>query len=289
MFDYLIGTENTSDMPESYLRENGIDYTYLPYRIDDHLYTRENELSSEEFYRQMRSGKMPITSQVNPEEAKKFFLEKKKICKNILHLSLSSGISGTYNSARLAAQEVMEEDPSVNIIVIDTLCASMGVGLVIDKAVKMRKQGLSMEENSARIREMIPHCVHAFTVDDLNHLYRGGRVSRTAALIGTVAGIKPILNVNDEGKLIPVTKVRGRKKALLKLVDYMEEHIGPYRTPEDTFFISHGDCLEDAEFVRDEITKRFGMKACMINVLSATIAAHAGPGTVALFFMGDNR
>ncbi len=289
MFDYLIGTENTADMPDSYLQANEIDYTYLPYRIDDHQYTRENELSSEEFYRQMRSGKMPVTSQVNPEEAKKFFLEKKKICKNILHLSLSSGISGTYNSARLAAEEVMEEDPSVNIIVIDTLCASMGVGIIIDKAVKMRKQGLSMEENAARIREMLPHCVQTFTVDDLNHLYRGGRVSKTTAIIGTVAGIKPILRVDEEGKLSPVTKVRGRKKALLKLVDYMEEHIGSHHTMEDTFFISHGDCLEDAEFVRDEIVKRFGMQDCMINVLSATIAAHAGPGTVALFFMGDNR
>ncbi len=289
MFDYLIGTENTADLPDSYLQANEIDYTYLPYRIDDNLYTRENELSSEEFYRQMRSGKMPVTSQVNPEEAKKFFLEKKKICKNILHLSLSSGISGTYNSARLAAQEVMEEDPSVNIIVIDTLCASMGVGLIVDKAVRFRKQGLSMEENAARIREMLPHCVQIFTVDDLNHLYRGGRVSKTTAILGTVAGIKPILRVDEEGKLSPITNVRGRKKALLKLVDYMEEHIGPYRTLEDSFFISHGDCFDDAAFVRDEIKKRFGMQDCQINALSATIAAHAGPGTVALFFMGDNR
>ena len=146
-----------------------------------------------------------------------------------------------------------------------------------------------MDEVAAWVTENVPHLVHIFTVDDLNHLYRGGRVSRTAAVIGTVVGIKPILHVDDEGHLIPISKVRGRKKSLSALVDYMEKKIGKYRDENDIVFISHGDALEDAEFVRDMVKERMGIDSFMINHIGPTIGAHSGPGTIALFFLGESR
>ena len=139
------------------------------------------------------------------------------------------------------------------------------------------------------MEEHIPHLVHIFTVDDLNHLYRGGRVSRTAAVVGTVVGIKPILHVDSEGHLIPIQKVRGRKKSLHALVDHMAEKMGSYRDANDIIFISHGDALEDAQAVRDEIRERFGIDSFLMNHIGPTIGAHSGPGTIALFFLGESR
>lgn len=237
----------------------------------------------------MREGKMPTTSQVNPEEAKDYFKEFIKEDKEILYLAFSSGLSGTYNSAKLAAEEVMEENPDCRIIVIDTLCASLGEGLIVHKAVCMRDEGKSMDEVADWVNTHLQNLVHVFTVDDLYHLYRGGRVSKTTAFIGTLAGIKPKLHVDEEGHLILIGKVRGRKKSLTALVDYMEEKMGTFQAENDIVFISHGDALEDAEFVRDQVEERFGIKNFLINNIGPTIGAHSGPGTIALFFMGEER
>lgn len=293
MSDFKIITDTTADLPMEYIKENDIGLTYLNCIIDDKTYGKDNieELDLSRFYAMMREGKTPITSQVNPEEGKELLEEYCKTDKEILCLSFSSGLSGTYNSMRIAANEIMEEHPECRVKVIDSLCASLGEGLFIYKAVEMRKMGKSMAETAQWLEEHKLNFVHVFTVDDLFHLYRGGRVSKTSAVIGTVAGIKPILHVDDEGHLIPVSKVRGRKKSLLGLVDYMEEKQGSYaqENKEGMIFISHSDALEEAEFVRDEIKRRFGADKFCINMIGPVIGAHTGTGTVALFFMGEER
>ena len=232
---------------------------------------------------------MPTNSQFNPQQYKEYFSEFLKENKNLLYISFSSGLSGSCGNAVLAANELMEEDGECRIIVVDSKCASMGEGLFVHKALKMQAEGKSMEETAGYLNELVPHLTHVFTVDDLNHLYRGGRVSKAAAIVGTIAAIKPILHVDDEGHLIPISKVRGRKKSLNALVDYMEEKTKGYPGENDIVFISHGDALEDAEYVKAEIEKRFGIKDFKINHIGPTIGAHSGPGTIALFFEGSSR
>lgn len=289
---FKITTDSTADLPVEYLKEHNIGCMPISYILDGVTYGRERELDWKDFYFKMRSeGKMPTTSQINPAEAKEYFEEYIKTEKEILHLAFSSGLSGTYNNMRMAAEEVMEEHPDCRIIVVDSLCASMGEGLFVHKAVRMRDAGKSMEETARFLNEHVQNFVHVFTVDDLFHLYRGGRVSRTTAVIGTLASIKPKLHVDSEGHLIVIGKVRGRKKSLNALVDYMEEKMGGYlqENKDDFVFISHGDALEDAEYVRDQIRERFGIQHFMINHIGPTIGAHSGPGTIALFFMGESR
>lgn len=234
---------------------------------------------------------MPTTSQINPAEAKEYFESYLEKDKEILYLAFSSGLSGTCGNIRMAADEIMEEHSDVKIIVVDSLGASMGEGLFVHKAVKMRDAGKSIEETAEWLEKHVLNFTHVFTVDDLFHLYRGGRVSKTAAVLGTMISIKPKLHVDNEGHLILIGKVRGRKKSLSALVDYMEEKMGSWteENRDDYVFISHGDALEDAEYVRDLIKERFGFRNFMINHIGPTIGAHSGPGTIALFFMGESR
>ncbi len=289
MPEFKIITNTTADLPLDYIRENNLGLMVFNYTIQEETYTKGHELDWKKFYALMREGHMPTTSQVNPQECKEYFEEYLKETDKLLYICFSSGLSGTYGSACIAADMVMEEHPGCEIRIIDSKCASMGEGLLVHKAVQLQKAGKTMDEVAAWVVENIPHLIHIFTVDDLNHLYRGGRVSKTAAVIGTVVGIKPVLHVDNEGHLIPVSKVRGRKKSLNSLVDYMEEKMGKYRESNDIVFISHGDALEDAEFVRDAVKGRFGIDSFMINHIGPTIGAHSGPGTIALFFMGEER
>lgn len=289
MSDFKIITNTTADLPLDYVKENNLGLAVFNYTIKNETYNRERELDWKEFYKLMRDGNMPATSQVNPEELAELFKEYLKESKELLYICFSSGLSGTYNNACLAAETVMEENPDSRIVVVDSLAASMGEGLLVHKAVALKKAGKSLDETAAWLEENKLHLVHVFTVDDLNHLYRGGRVSRTAAIVGTMVGIKPVLHVDNEGHLVPIQKVRGRKKSLHALVDYMEEKMGRYREENDIVFISHGDALEDAESVRDEVKRRFGIESFLINHIGPTIGAHSGPGTVTLFFMGESR
>jgi len=293
MYDFKIITDTTTDLPMAYIEENDIGLMYLNCIIEGKTYGKGNmqELDLKSFYKGMREGKMPTTSQINPGEAKAEFEKYIDINKEILCLAFSSGLSGSYNSMRIAAEEVMEEHPECKITVIDSLCASLGEGLFVYQAVELRRAGKTMGETAKWLTEHIQNIVHVFTVDDLFHLYRGGRVSRTSAVIGTVAAIKPVLHVDHEGHLIPIMKKRGRKKALNCLVDYMEEKQGRFqeRNQKGVVFISHSDALEDAEYVRDEIRKRFGIEKFVINMIGPVIGAHTGTGTVALFFLGENR
>ncbi|MGN1140097.1 MAG: DegV family protein [Oliverpabstia sp.] len=289
MREYVITTDNTADLPYTYYKEHDIEYMYLTYQMEGETYGKQNELEYKDFYERMRKGSMPTTSQVNSEEAKEVLRPLLAQGKDILHLAFSSGLSGSYNSVRMAAEELREEFPDRKIVVIDSLCASLGEGLFVDKAVEMKEEGKSLEENAAWLEENKLNFCHVFTVDDLFHLHRGGRVSKVAAVVGTMINLKPLLHVDNEGHLIPLKNVRGRRKSLSGLVTMMEERIGDWKDKNTKIFISHGDCQEDAEYVAKLIKEKFGYETFLINTIGATIGAHAGPGTVALFFLGEYR
>ena len=293
MHNFKIVTDTTADLPSSYIKENDLGLLYLECIIDGKTYGEDNaeELDLADFYQMMRDGKMPTTSQVNPDQAKNAFEKFIETDKEILCLAFSSGLSGTYNSIKIAAEEVMEEHPDCKIVVMDTLCASLGEGLLVYQAVRLRKEGKTMEETAKCLEDHLYNMVHVFTADDLFHLYRGGRVSKTSAIIGTVAAIKPVMHVDNDGKLVAISKVRGRKKSLLALVDYMEKKQGDFAqmNKDGVVCISHSDALEEAEWLRDEIKKRFGIENFIINMIGPVIGSHTGTGTLALFFLGMER
>ena len=289
MSEYVITTDNNSDLPEKYFKDHGVGCMYLSYSLDGQNYTHENFLPEQEFYEAMRNGFMPTTAQVNPENAKTLLEPYLKEGKDILHIAFSSGLSGTYNSSRIAAEELMEEYPDRRIIVVDSLSASLGQGLLVWLAQQKKELGQTLEDVADWAEKNKLKMVHLFTVDDLNHLYRGGRVSRTTAIVGSMLNIKPVLHVDNEGKLTAIGKVRGRKKALQELVKLMDEKIGSFGADCDTIFISHGDCEQDAQYVAAKVKEKYNIKNIIINQVGATIGAHSGPGTMALFFVGDVR
>ena len=218
MKNFIITTDTTCDLPAEYIRSHGIGMLSLTYTLNEATYSWEHPLPVRDFYDHMRNGSLPTTSQANPEEAKALFEQIiREQDADILHIAFSSGLSGSYNSSRIAANELLEEYPKHRIIVIDSLCASLGEGLLVHKAVCLKEQGSSLDETAAWLEENKLHLVHNFTVDDLFHLYRGGRVSKTAAFVGTMINLKPILHVDDEGHLIPLAKVRAAKSPSLRL------------------------------------------------------------------------
>ncbi len=289
MNTYVIMTDINADLPEEYIREHGLEVLSLSYMIDGETYDRNHPLEVGEFYKRMRNGSMPTTSQVNPDQAKKAFTACLKQGKDVLYIAFSSALSGTYNSGRIAAEEIKEEGlfPDRKLVVLDSLSASLGQGLLVHKAVQLKEAGKSLEETVSWVEENKLNLCHIFTVDDLFHLHRGGRVSKATAVLGTMINIKPILHVDEEGRLTPIGKVRGRRKSLSALADRMGEQIKGFENPE--VFISHGDCLEDAEYVEKLVRERFGVENFVINHVGPTIGAHSGPGTMALFFMGNPR
>lgn len=289
MQTYKIVSDTTTDLPEAYCKEKNVCLMSVPYTLEGITYNKNKTLDVTDFYTKMRNGSMPTTSQINPMEIKEYMQEFLKETNQILYLAFSSGLSGTYGSARLAAEELMDENKNCTIYVVDSKAASLGEGLLLHKALKLQEEGKTMEEVKIWLEANLLHMVHIVTVDDLNHLYRGGRVSKMAAMFGTVANIKPILHIDDEGRLIAINKVRGRKKSLHTLVDYMQQHMGNYQKENDIVFISHGDNREDAESVAAEIKERFGIDSFLINYIGPTIGTHSGPGTIALFFMGETR
>ena len=289
MDGYVITTDNNSDLPEEFYQKYQVGCTYLSYSIDGQTYTKEDFLPTAEFYARMRAGAMPTTSQVNPEAARALMEPYLIEGKDILHIAFSSGLSGSYASCCVAAEALSEKYPQRKILVVDSLCASLGQGLLVYHAVKLKEAGKSMEEVVQWLESHRKNLVHLFTVDDLDHLHRGGRVSKATAIVGGMLNIKPVLHVDDEGKLVAIGKVRGRKKSLQALVDGMQERIGPYASSCDTIFISHGDCEEDARYVEKKVKDIYPIQTVIINYVGATIGAHSGPGTVALFFLGDVR
>lgn len=287
MSEFIITADSTVDMPKEYLAEKGIPIMPLSYVLEGVTYEDGNGLTGKEFYDKIRAGAMPTTSQINPEQAKAAFEPIVKEGKDILHIAFTSGLSGSYNSARIAAEELSEEYPDRKIIVVDSLCAAMGEGMLLYKAVELKEQGKSLDEIVEWVENNKLHVCHDVTVDDLFHLHRGGRVSKASAIVGSMIKIKPIIHVNDEGKLIVIGKERGRKKSLMTLVDRMEEKMKGFEN--DVFMIVHGDAQEDAEFVKNEMIKRFGVTNIMINCLGSVIGSHTGPGVVAIFYMGNRN
>ena len=290
MKEFVIVTDTTTDLPRDYVEKHHLYMMSLPYTLEGTSYTWEKPMPVKDFYDKMRAGSLPTTSQANPEEAALLY---ESILKDndvdILHIAFSSGLSGSFNSCRIAAADVCEKHPDHRIVVVDSLAATLGQGLLVYKAVQLKEAGKSLDEVAAWVEENKYHLVHNFTVDDLFHLHRGGRLSKTAAIVGTMINLKPVLHVDDEGHLVMLSKVRGRKKSLIGLVDCMEKQLGDWKDKNDIIFISHGDCPEDAQFVADLIKERFGYENFMIDYIGATIGAHSGPGTVALFYLGDHR
>jgi len=289
MKKYIITTDTTCDLPQDYLQQHNVSLLPLYYSLNGTVYGDKNDLNPKEFYNIMRNGAMPTTMAVNPDNARQIFTSLIEEGYDILHIAFSSALSGSCSAAATTARELCEENSEAKIVVVDSLCASLGEGLLVHKAVMLKESGQSLEDVAKWIEDNKLNVCHLFTVDDLHHLHRGGRVSKATAIIGTLINVKPVLHVDNEGRLIPLNNVRGRKKALISLVDQMEERINGYNEKNDIIFISHGDCEEDAQFVADLIKERFGIENSLLNLISPTIGAHAGPGTVALFFMGKQR
>ncbi len=290
MSDFIISTDSNCDLPQEFVQENGIRMMKLSYILEGIFYKENEGMPIQEFYEALRGGAMPTTTQVNPAEAKEVFLDIIKDKKNVLHIGFSSGLSGSFGSSVIAANEIMEDNPEVNIKLVDSLCASVGEGLLVYKAVQMRKEGKSLEEVVEALEALKLHICHNFTVDDLHHLHRGGRVSKATAIIGSLVNIKPILHVNNEGKLVSLDKARGRKKSLNSLVDRMEQQVVGYEElNQDMVMIGHGDCMEDAEYVKQRMKDKLGLENVIINYIGSVVGTHAGPGTIVIAFVGNER
>lgn len=290
IMSYRLTTDSTCDLPQEFYQECDIPVAGLSFRLDGKEYTEgpEEEITSKEFYDMLRSGKQSSTVQLNAFEFTTFLEPFLQAGEDILHIVFSSGLSGTYESCRRAAEELKEKYPERKIIVIDSLSASMGEGLLTYYADENRKAGMSIEENADWLESHKQHICHWFTVDDLMHLHRGGRVSKTSAIVGSLLGIKPVLHVDDEGHLILVSKARGRMGSLDALVAKVAETANE-DIKEQMVFISHGDCPEDAQLLKEKLQKNVGIKKFMISDIGAVIGTHSGPGTLAVFFMGKQR
>ncbi len=291
MTDYVIFTDSTTDLPQEIADRFQIRVLPLSFQIDDKKYKNYldgRELASRDFYEMVRQGKIAITSQVNYNDFKEAFEETLKEGKDVLYIGCSSGISGTYNSAATAARDLKEQYPDRKIYAVDSLCASLGEGLLVYYAANKKEEGCMIDDLRDWLEENKLHLCHWFTVDDLNHLKRGGRVSAVTAAVGTTLKVKPVLHVDDAGLLIPMSNVMGRKKSLKSLVDNM---IKTCEAPDgQSVFIGHGDTPEDAEYVKSLVLKAFpSVKEVLVHTIGPVIGAHAGPGTIALFFLGTHR
>lgn len=286
---FVIITENTCDLPQSYLAEHGIVCLPLTFTLGDQEYdgTPSNSPDPHEFYDALRAKTPAKTSQVTSETFKACYRDVLNEADGFLHIAFSSGLSGSYQSAKIAFAEVKQEFPDADIYCIDSLCASLGQGLLVDYAVRRRDEGILIDKVASEVERMKLQLCHYFTVDDLNHLYRGGRVSKTAALFGSMLGIKPVMHVDDEGKLIPIGKIRGRKGSLDEIVKKMGDKLSIYSNPY--IFICHADCIDEAKYVAEQVKKAHGIKTLIINDIGPVIGSHAGPGTIALFFFGSDR
>ena len=285
---FVLITDTGSDLPEEYYAEHAIDCVKLGFTLDGVEYGEDGgEMDVKKFYELLRGGAMPKTFQVTPAQAVSHIEPFVKEGKDVLVIAFSSGLSGTYGSYLAAAKELKERYPAPQVRVVDSLCASLGQGLFVDYIVKKADSGASLEETFRYAEELKWHICHYFTVDDLFHLKRGGRVSGTSAAIGSLLRIKPVLYVDNEGHLIPIGKTMGRRKSISALVDKMSELAA--LGPDDPVFISHGDCEEDVDFLIGLIRERFGERKFFVNMIGSVIGTHSGAGTVALVFKGKQR
>ena len=290
MRDYIVMTDSCCDLTDQMARQLELVVLPLTMRMDDQEYPNYLDgraITNEEFYRRLRSGKMSSTSAVNIgqfEERMRAILDQGK---DIVCIAFSSALSTTYQSATIAAQEVGKAYPDGRIYVVDSLSASRGQGLLIYLAAQKKKEGLTAEELVKWVEDNKLHICHWFTVDDLNFLKRGGRLSAGAALFGTMLSIKPVMHTSNEGKLVPVGKVRGRKASLQALIDKVGE-LG-VDLDKQIMFICHADCLAESEQVAAELKRRYGVREVYIHYIGPVIGSHTGPNTMGLFFVGKER
>ncbi len=289
MRDFVITTDSNSDLPKEYLNEKGIGIIPHYYDIDGTTYGGDNELTVKEFYDKMRAGAGTTTTASNPAVIRETFSGYLARGLNILHISFSSALSGGYNNICMGASELLEEHPDAKILVHDTLNVSLGQGLAIMKAVQMKEAGHSIDEIYNWLEEHRNEFCVQFTVEDLRYLYRGGRISKTTAIVGSMINVKPILYVNQEGKLVSLSSVRGRKRSLSTIVNNMAERIGNHANDTLPICIVHGDVPEDADYVANLIREKLGINNILINTVGPSIGAHSGPGAIGICFPGNYR
>ncbi|MPM04064.1 DegV domain-containing protein [bioreactor metagenome] len=290
MSDFVMITDSSADLTPELVAETGVEVLPLSVTIKNktyHNYPDEREIAVKEFFGMLRSGEMATTAAVNVADYTEAMEPILASGRDILILAFSSNLSATYQSSLVAVSEMLEKYPERKIFTVDTLCASLGQGMLVYLACKERDKGRNIEEVRDWAEQHKLNLCHWFTVDDLNFLKRGGRVSAATALVGTMLSIKPVLHVDDSGRLISMGKARGRAASLKALVDHMEE--SALEKGDQTVFLTHGDCLEDAQKVVDDVKARFGVKKVYVNNVGPVVGAHSGPGTIALFFMGSKR
>ena len=289
--DFEIVTDSSSNLVEEMIDDFGLHVLPLTFMVDGEeyqSYLKGQHTDLKQFYTMMREGKVITTSLPNLAESEALMRGLLEQGRDILYLGFSSGLSGTFEATELLMRDLAAEFPERTLLAVDTLAASGGEGLLVWHAVQRARAGAPIGEVRDWVEENKLHLAHWFTVDDLMFLFRGGRVSKTAAWAGTMLNIKPVMHVDDEGHLIPLEKVRGRKKSLNALVDHMEKSaVQPI--DQQMVFLTHGDCLEEAEYVAEQVKERFGVKEVVINYVDPVIGAHSGPGTMALFFLADKR
>ena len=285
--DFQIITDSCCDFPTPMYGQLGLTFVPLTVEFRGNTFDDKNDDTLKDMYQGLRAGEVAKTSAVNPSRWSQAMEKALAAGKDVLVLAFSSGLSTTYQSAVIAAEELKDAYPDRKIQVIDTLCASMGEGLLGWYACKKRDEGLSLDEVAQWVLDNRLHLCHWFTVDDLMYLKRGGRISAATALVGTMLQIKPLLHVDDEGHLINMTKTRGRKAAIDAMVKKAQELGAGY--DNSTMFISHGDCLSDAESLSRQLKEKCGVKDGVISSVGAVIGSHSGPGTLALFFLGSHR
>lgn len=276
--------DSACDLTEKYHQEYNIDIVPLTVHLDGQDYQDQIDIEPKKLYDAMRNGSSPKTSQVTPQTFKAIFTKYAKANQPLIYFAFSSELSGTYQAAKMVQEEMKEEYPDANIHIIDTKCASLGYGLVVLRVAELAKQGASIDEIIEIGTYYANHMEHIFTVDDLKYLFRGGRVSRTSAFVGSLLKIKPLLHV-EQGKLVPIEKIRGSKRVLGRMIEVMEERGVDF--DKQTIGISHGDDLATAEKLATMIKEKFPVKDVLIENVGAVIGAHSGPGTIALFFLNQ--
>lgn len=293
MGNYIISCCSTADLEKEHFEKRDIHYICFHFELDGKQYTDDlgQSIPFDEFYRRMQEGASTKTSQINMEEFREYFEPFLKEGKDILHVTLSSGISGVFNSAKLAADELMEQYPERKICVVDSLGASSGYGLMMDKMADLRDEGKSFDEACLWLEENKLKLHHWFFSTDLTFYIRGGRISKTAGTVGMVLNICPLLNMDNEGRLIPRQKIRTKKKVIQEIANKMKEHAQDGEDYSGKCYISQSACYEDARKVADLVEETFPKLSgkVVINNIGTTIGSHTGPGTVALFFWGDVR
>ena len=288
MNDYVIYTDSGCDLNPDTLRSWGVPYQCLTFKFDgsERVYSN-TDMDESTFYAKMRAGGVAKTSAVNSETFFEVFKELLDAGKDILYIGFSSGLSNTYNAARIAAEELRESYPSQKVLTVDSLSGSAGQGLLVYLALEQKKQGATIEEAAAFAEKLSTRICHWITVEDLVYLKRGGRISPTVAFVGNALGLKPMIRITDEGKLHSHSKARGRKKAIEALVERYSEYAED--AANGTVFISHADCEQDAREVGEKLKARFGVEVRLLTQIGPVIGSHAGPGTIALCFVGTNR